>query len=224
MTKFLGRGLRYLDDLFNFQGSEVTTGDVDLSSVQLVADVVQIAAAGRGPGANRGRALYVIVNNHAADLVVTNSINIYTPTTNVPPWPDLSAEQDFQLWCVDAWVSSTGVSITEINAAICRIKYPDDTFIGATFGGSLNILRSIFTSYVGTSVGGAPSTMHPSINTAASTITGGPFVPQYPIYLPRSTDIADPTLFEFVSRTTGLSATNAIGVFEVVAMPNGVKP
>lgn len=52
MALTLASALRYLDGIYRFRGSEVTTDQIDLSAVQLVHDVAGIAAASQasGPG------------------------------------------------------------------------------------------------------------------------------------------------------------------------------
>lgn len=110
MPQFLARGLDRLADIFGITGSQVSTNQLDLSSVTLTADVARLAALGgqRGVGFG-GMGIYTMVTSNDAAEVVDTSVAIYDPAVVRPPWVN-PVPFECELWALDAFAFYTGAS------------------------------------------------------------------------------------------------------------------
>lgn len=77
MARFLSTALRPLGSIFGLKGSIQSTDELDLSGVQLTANVLDSIAQGRGIGSNGGWAFFFSNHLHNSQLDLSDKVTPY---------------------------------------------------------------------------------------------------------------------------------------------------
>jgi len=118
MAKILARALTPLATVFGIKGSQVSTEDLDLSGVQLVADVPQLAGVGRAPGGFAGRTVVMVdLSNPIASTTAKVTVDPFTASTQQRNAWGVIAE-DFDLWVLGCSVEAVQIPTAFDVAAI----------------------------------------------------------------------------------------------------------
>ena len=218
MTLFESRSLRGLTGIFGgFRGKASAPNDVDLTSVQLVADVLRVAGYGQAPGRNFGRTILQIehLHNVAGGTEIITETDPYTGgTVQTEVWEDLGDRPDLALWMLSMGVHIRGAggifSSSEIN-----ILYPDN-YIGVKAGVTTDDppLRNVWRSDFESPINPGPTSVIPGAGEGP--VGGYPYVP---LLLPRGCSI------QYSSLTTGTDANGfQYASCELLALPVGLTP
>ncbi len=222
MAKILGNSLRLLQGLYSIVGGKVTTDEIDLGSVQLVQDVGRLVMSGRAPGLNgqNGRIQYVIANDHAAAVEVTQSIDIYQPANLVAPWPQIQ-DSDFDMWLVSCFCTIFGTAFANFKNGEMTIAYEDGQFIGAFVGGTGLGLRTVWVTNQRSLTLTDPSATYPAYTNAAQP----EMIPRPGIFIPRGSGTSGLPSIRLSSEVSAVTAScDFFGVAEFIAVPKGTVP
>lgn len=144
MANFLARSLRFLGSGFNIRGGEVSTDQLDLSSVQLVVDVASNLVEGRQPGPYAGFAQCSL----RFDFTATSGASTPSEVQTIDPYEEGSPgtrsglivpfPSEFNLWLFGVGLSyrdqnSDGSTIT---AGSALLRTPGAYQSGSTSGNS----------------------------------------------------------------------------------------
>lgn len=128
MAKFLGSTLKALNTLFRFKGSEVSTDTVDLSAVNLVADVTPIARMGAAvddPSLNNTGYFWAQVKiNRTGAGTTYESMDLYSAGTAVGTFPNPVDPREQEIWLLD--IAMLINDQTDFSGSSCGLVLPAD--------------------------------------------------------------------------------------------------
>lgn len=238
MARFLARALRFLDSAYEIRGSQVTTDQVDLASVQLVHNVDPVLASGRGIGYEDGWT-YAQLGLEADDESGATTPDVWD---GLDPYEDGGGTSSsgfpsripdsHDLWLYGIGLSerivTAGSTSTEVNVFL---KLPTSMNgirkqLSATSGGGFfHLARFSANTYLAASGG----SFRVGKFTASNVTSGGSFTTiPFPIRIPR--DNAGGTLHAFASYSLpGTGGASTLGIetffhFWLRAIPRGLTP
>lgn len=207
MTRILANALRPLGGLFGVAGSQVSTEDIDLSSVQLVADVVRLAGVGRGQGIHEGRTTYWASHTYTVSALTEDDIPVYAPAADAqPPWP-AAIPAEYDVWVLHCGAELSGTGMAQLDFATVSLLIPA-SYIGATPDTPAATMIPLW---------GAEDPIGSGIDSsgqAAKTL----FQSQMPVWCPRGSSL------RFNSRSAGAGNFTVRISATVVSMPKGCTP
>lgn len=197
----------------------MSTDQLDLSMVQLVADTTRLAAEGRALGPNRGHFIIQMINTHTASLDITSLLNPYL----IDPPGSLNGDipGDFDLWLLDCWISRQGEATGSFTGGRANVSYASTAgAVDPTLFPTFDEVTSKTLALVDQE--NAAGTGNQFVEMSLNDTTDRPNSVDksvYPIWLPR------PCAFTFRSVVAILSAERQYGAnYHVQMLPRGVVP
>lgn len=213
MSTILASGLRFLGTAFGLRGSQVSTDQVDLASVQLVLDVENVLATGRGLGQEAGWGLARTIHNHAVQGSISSTINPFTaPAAQFANgWTQIPS--DFDLWIYDAIVVRHTGNVGSDSDFQAEIRWPASFMAVSGSGGALGLTRRwVVSGQEVSGPAGAAIISRPIINRVS---------PEFPTLLPRGGSL----LVLTIAGATGTSFPMQLEAsFVLRAVPRGLRP
>lgn len=225
MASFLARTLRYLSGGYLITGSQVTTDQIDLGSVQIVQDVSSVLAAGRGPG--RAGWYDLIIRQNIAESL-TNDITFsfldpFSPADAGSGGQQIEVSDEFDLWLYDVWgvTYNSGGTIT-VHSCVPSVEFPVGMIQGSNIAFSNNTVARRVLARWATSPLMENST--PAQRALLPLSTLPPFF-KSPIFIPHplGTETARLRVLSDVSTAAGVTGNLNVG-FRLRAVPRGFPP